>query len=192
MRGVGVAPPQPPQRPQRPTRPSQAARGPSKSVQSADVERALALRDVMNHAVKVEKEFKRATPVKASNGRLVGMMLICIPLLAFSIYSWVARPAFIWGQPVEPLPAVEQEAGMRFSMFLMAMRVEAYRESEGLYPASLASLGESLAGATYAMVSDTAFELRAMVNGREIVFRSDARADVFLGNSTAIIQGLSR
>jgi hypothetical protein len=146
----------------------------------------------MTHTVKVEKEISKATPVKTSNGRLTALSIICVPLLAFSIYSWIARPPFIWGPKVVPLPALEQEANIRFAMVLLVMRIDSYRETEGLYPSSLAAVGEALAGVTYTLIADTIYELKASQNGMEITFRSDQPADAFLGNSAAIIQGSSR
>jgi hypothetical protein len=61
------------------------------------VERALALREVMDHAVKVEREISKPMAMPRSRARLIGSALVCIPLIAFCAYSWIARTEFIWG-----------------------------------------------------------------------------------------------
>ncbi|MEX2153025.1 MAG: hypothetical protein WD825_06765 [Gemmatimonadaceae bacterium] len=180
------------QNPKRPAQPSQTAGSPKGGGRPPEVERALALRDVMEHAVKVQKEITAPNKRKATNGRAVGASLICIPALAFCVYSYVARPAFIWGPGPQPLPPAQQEAGMRFSMFLLAQRVEGYRHAQGVYPQSLDVIGEQLEGVRYALLSDSLYELRTTEGGKQIVFRSNESVDAFLGNTTAIIQGLGR
>jgi len=180
------------QTPKRPARPSPTAANPKGGGRPPEVERALALRDVMDHAVKVQQEDTAPSKLKRWNGRVIAASLICIPALAICVYSYVARPEFIWGPGAQPLPPAEQEAGMRFSMFLLAQRVEGYRHAQGAYPQSLDVIGERLEGVRYTLVSDSLYELRATDAGKPIVFRSNESVDAFLGNTAAIIQGLGR
>lgn len=149
----------------------------------------MALRDVMDHAVSFHREVAEAKPVRSRSFRNTGILLLCVPLLAFSAYSWIARPAFIWGAAIEPLPPERVEANLRFAMYLFAQRIEQYRAEEGGYPPSLDAVGDSVPGVYYMPVSDSVFELRATQPGRAIVFRSNESPDTFLGNSVAIIQG---
>lgn len=196
-------------KPQRPTRPSQNAPTGSKPGANAarsstaaagaggprtqkDIEKARALAEVMEHAVKVHKETSSAPrPIKSGGGRSVALALACIPMLAFALYAWIARPEFLWGPGVKPLPAAQEEAGLRFSMFLLAQRIEAYRERSGRYPSSLAEVEDSVPDVRYVPM-DSIFELRTGLEGRPIVLRSDRSMDDFLGTSTLIIQGLVR
>ncbi len=145
----------------------------------------------MDHAVRVQKETSGATPIRGSRAPLIGAMTLCVPLIAFCVYSYVARPEYIWGPPTAPSP-VQQEAGLRFGMYLLAQRVESYRAQHGRYPESLAALGDGLEGVSYALVSDSVFELRAMVDEKAIVLRSDAAVDAFLGKTPEFIQGGNR
>ena len=111
------------------------------SDKNAEVERALALRDVMDHAVRVKREISEAKPLHRRRGVIA--LLLCIPLLGFSIYSFVARPEFIWGAPAR-LPQEQAEANARVAMFLLAQRIEALRAARGDYPESLAEIGEAV------------------------------------------------
>lgn len=146
----------------------------------------MALAAVMDHAVKVHKETTGPVGRKKGKKALV-VSLLCVPMLAFCVYSWIARPEFIWGPGAKPIPPARQEANVRFSMFLLAQRIEAYRHSVGNYPLSLGEVGDSLEGVVYTRV-DSVYELRAVDNGKPIVYRPDRSIDEFLGSSPLIIQ----
>src|SRR5438067_9786110 len=89
-----------PRRPTGPDRPS-APRPPETGVKDGrrnpDVERALALRDVMDHAVKMQREITAPSDRHRGRTRIVWATVVCVPLLALAVYSWVAHPEFIWG-----------------------------------------------------------------------------------------------
>jgi hypothetical protein len=157
-----------------------------------DVEKALALAAVMDHAVRVHKE-TTAPPrsVKTGGGRTIALALICIPMLAFAAYAWIARPEFLWGPGVKALPPAQEEAGIRFSMFLLAQRIQAFYERTGRYPTSLAEVEDSVPNVRYVSM-DSVFELRTGLKGKAIILRSDRSMDDFLGQSTLVIQGMVR
>jgi hypothetical protein len=154
----------------------------------AEVERALALRDVMDHAVRVKKEVSGATPIRSWRGGAVLALLLCVPLLGFSAYSFIVRPEFIWGPAPAQSPAV-QEANYRMGLYLMAQRVERYRAESGHLPATLADAGLDGTGIEFQPLPDGQFELRTTPPGaRPLVYRSNESAAAFLGNSITVIQ----
>jgi hypothetical protein len=177
--------------PRPPERPASVPPRLSKPATQADIDRALALRDVMDHAVRVQREISEAKPLHRS-GRVVAALALCIPLLAFCIYSFVARPDFIWGTAVT-LPPAQREANGKVALFLLAQRLEAIRAERGEYPESLRDIGEEAAGLQYRLVADSVFELRFKPDSAsEIVFRSNENAAQFLGDSPMKIQGRER
>lgn len=81
---------------------------------------------------------------------------------------------------------------MRMAMFLFGMRVDKHKAASGAYPESLAELGDSVRGISYARLSDSTFELRGTAAHRDIVFRNDMRSAEFLGNTRELIQSRRR
>ena len=157
---------------------------------SGDVERALALRDVMDHAVKVHQESTDIRQLDTGRGRRITAAVICVPLLALSVYSWVARPELIWGPRHGAVAPARREANLRLAMFLLARRIMAYKASQGQLPASLAEIDERTArgaGIGYRLLSDSEFELRSTEGGSPIVYRSTDSASALLRNSVTAI-----
>jgi hypothetical protein len=142
----------------------------------------------MDHVVKVQREITAATPIRSRNGLRIATAIVCVTLIGFCVFSWVARPEFIWGPGAQPMPPAQQEASLRFGMFVLSQRIEADRAARGAYPASLGAFGARAAGVRYRVLSDSAFELRAAANGRPVILRSNESMDVFLGNSPMLIK----
>lgn len=151
------------------------------------VERAVALRDVIDHAVRVQREITAVKPIRRSRARRVSALVLSLAALSFSGYSLVARPAFIWGKPVVE-SASRADASVRFGLYLLAQRLESFRLESGRYPVSLGDIGETVEGVQYTLVSDSVFELRSSTDST-VVLRSDTPLERFLGNSVNVIQG---
>ena len=93
------------------------------------------------------------------------------------------------GDHTSPLLMAVINGHFDIAMYLLAQRIESYRAAQGVLPASLDALQDSVPGVTYAVLSDSLFELTTSRAGAPIVFRSDDSVDAFLGNATAIVQG---
>lgn len=142
----------------------------------------------MDHAVKVHREVTAPSVIGSRRRRLKWEVAIFSVLAAFSAYSWLMRPEFLWGPRFEQPPLV-QDADARLAMVLLSQRLEARRAADGRYPVTLDAIGEQGGGIQYRLLSDTVFELRATVNGRVLMLRSTDNTDSFLGNSMAVIGG---
>jgi hypothetical protein len=149
------------------------------------VDRAKLLRDAVEHSVAEEKEAARPQRRDKSNASRIALALLCVPLAAFAIYSFVAKPEFIWGPRTVVSPA-RTEATVRMSMFLLARRAELHKTRVGEYPASLREFSpDTMLG--YRRTAN-GFEVTGSANGRSLVFRSSDNPAAFLGNSAELLQ----
>jgi hypothetical protein len=147
------------------------------------VQRALALRDVMQHAVQAEQA---AAVRRAPRARGYGTVVACAIVLLVCAWSFVVRPEFIWGKPAAEITAEREEAAIRFAMHLLARRAESHRAAYGEYPLA----GDLPTDSTihYTRLSDSAFQIAASVRGRRLVLASSDDLAAFLGNSASLIQ----
>jgi len=148
------------------------------------------LKDVMDHAVEVQREISKRPRLPESR-RGIWLIVLLASATALAGYSWFARPEFIWGPKPTAEPA-RQEADTRFAMYLLSRRLEAHRKREGSYPATLAGIGRPNSSIAYHLLSESTFELVGMKGGKQIVLRSDMPAAAFLGNSPRTIMGSTR
>jgi hypothetical protein len=156
----------------------------------ASVERAMALRDVMSHAVEVEKDMRKVSAPPAESGFARGVLLVLsLVMLAFTVYAYAAKPEFIFGADPNRVSEVRRDANVRFTMYLLSRRVESYKTTAHRLPDDLSIIAGAPKGVSYARLSDSVFELRAKESGKEIVFRSDEPADRFLGQVPRILSG---
>lgn len=175
----------PPRRNTQTARPSTtAARSPAARRDS----RASALHDAITHSVATDREFKKKSSFAGGTGRRNSLLVLSALMAAFTLYSWIGRPSFIWGPPIAPPAPEVQDANLRMAMFLMGMRVDKYKKEHRGYPESLAEVGASSKDMRYQRLDDSTFELRGKAANHEIVFRNDMRSDEFLGNTKDIIQ----
>lgn len=155
----------------------------------ASVERAMALRDVMSHAVEVEKEVRKASASPNASGVPQVLLVLSLGLLAFTIFVYVSKPEFIFGADPNKVSEVRRDANVRFTMYLLSRRVEAIKAASQRYPDDLSAIAGAPKGISYARLTDDVFELRATDGTKQIVYRSDERADRFLGQSPQVLLG---
>jgi hypothetical protein len=165
-------------------------KGADKAKGRASVERAMALRDVMSHAVEVEKETRKAggPPRGSGAGRNI-MLTFSLGLLAFTIFAYAAKPEFIFGADPNNVSEVRRDANVRFTLFLASLSVESYKKTAKRYPDDLSALKSIPKSVSYVRISDDVFELRAKEGTKDIIFRSNEPVDRFLGNSPKILSG---
>lgn len=149
--------------------------------------RAAVVRDAVEHSIRVEREAARPQRVQRSRAGRIVLVVVCCAAVAASGYSWFAKPEFIWGPRPREMNPVRSEASMRVAMFLVAHRLEAWREDEGEYPERLSDVVTD-SGYAYARPDDTTWVLEARAGGRVLRLRSDDDWGRFLGNSRELIQ----
>jgi hypothetical protein len=158
----------------------------------ASVERAMALRDVMSHAVAVEKEVRKAggPPRESRVGKAI-LMTLSVAIIGFTGFAYLSKPEFIFGADPNNVPEVRRDANVRFTMYLLSRRVESFKKSDASrkYPNDLSVILGAPKSITYSKLTDDVFELRAKEGDKEIVFRSDEPVDRFLGQSPRVLSG---
>jgi hypothetical protein len=141
----------------------------------------MALRDVMEHAVKAQQDIGASRSGSRGIRGMRGMLplALCVAVIALCVWSFAAKPDFIWG--ASELPAERREPNMRLAMYFLGQRIEAARAQSGQYPGTLADISDSVDGVTYRLTSDSTWELLGTVDSSRIVLRSTDSASTFLG-----------
>ena len=75
------------------------------------------------------------------------------------------------GTPPQVFTPAELDAGSRFKIYLAAQALKAYRDSAGVWPASLDAVGFANEGLTYEVV-DTTYVIQTTVGGAPVFYRS--------------------
>lgn len=100
-------------------------------------------------AVKRQETAQREAVVKRRRRGRAWYFLVALPLL-IGLTAWnIARAA----RPPAVFSAEERESAVRFRMYLAAQAVEAYRDSLGRWPETLAAVGFGDAGFVYTAAS---------------------------------------
>ena len=179
-----------PNTPYRPSRPVQIRpSGVIAPIDQDEVEKQLALRDVMEHAVRQTRAVATAKPMQSYRSRPIVLAVVAIATSLACAFVLIARPDSVYGPDPAKVPGAQREAYTRFAMYLTTQRVMEYREAYRRLPESLEAMGESWEGISYRVLNDSVFELRALGDsGKALVVRSDQRLDPFLGTSLTMIR----
>lgn len=149
---------------------------------SSELDRLMVLAEVMEYVINVSKP----TPLVLPRPR-VWIPLLTLFFFFFTIYSYSARPAWIWGAQVDPdQVAATHDADMRFAMFLLAERIFEYRRNFGTVPPTLADVGDSIDSVKYVPLTDTSFSLRYEA-AHPIIYYSTESMDAFLRNAMNVV-----
>lgn len=169
--------------PRRAAVPSMRGTGlPASDDASTELDRMMMLAEVMEYVINVSKP----TPLVLPRPR-VWIPALTLFFFFFTLYSYSARPAWIWGAQVDPVEmTATHDADMRFAMFLLAQRIFEYRRQFGTVPATLADVGDRVDSVTYVPLTDTSFSLRYEAP-RPIIYYSTESADAFLGNALQVV-----
>lgn len=176
----------PPRRPSEGARPSQElAVLHLKGGEAADeLEKAQALRDVMEHAVTQTIAVALAKEMKSWRARPIILAAVAVLSLVLSAYTLTAEADWAFGPDPAAVAPETREAHLRFAMFLVAERLEAHRAAtNGALPQTLAEIGESWPGIEYRVAGDSYTLVGRDRSEGEITFRNVNHAGTFLGAS---------
>lgn len=162
--------------------PERGARLPEAVEASSALDRAMVLAEVMDYVVQASKP----TPLVLPRPR-VWIPLMTLFFCCFALYSYSARPEWIWGLQQDPNAVLaSHDADMRLAIYGAAQQISAYEIEWGRLPTSLAQAGVRLDTVSYVVLSDTSFSLRYEAEHPIIYYSTESPAD-FLGNSLSVV-----
>lgn len=110
-----------------------------------------------------------------------------VALLALTAWLWILPPAWLVPPPPAPPPIAEQEAALRFGMYLQAQRIRAFQLREGALPVTLEEAGEPLPGMSYVLVAPGVYELTGRTDEVRLTYRSDMPLREWVGAGADVV-----
>lgn len=152
---------------------------------SAGSDRYEALLEVLEQQADLAAHDSHQRPRRSRTGWFKGASPVL--LLGASVWLWVLPPAWLIPPPPPPQPVAEEEAALRFTMYLQAQRIRAYELEHGLLPESLVAAGQSLPGMTYVMLGPDLYELTGTTERVRITYRSDEPLREWVGSGADVL-----
>lgn len=148
-----------------------------------------AIREVVEAAARSTRAVELAKPMESYRSRPIILTAIAVPCLLLGLYTFSARPEWVFGPKPAATLTARGEAHVRFAMYLVYKRLNAFRAANGgALPQSLLQVQEDWPAIQYRIVADSVFELRAPGSTRPIVFRSDGDPRALLGASAGALR----
>lgn len=108
-------------------------------------------------------------------------------LVVVAAWLWLLPPGFLRIDPPEPQPIEQEDASLRFVMYVQAQRIKAYREETGRYPARLEDAGPPLPSMRYTRLSDDLYQLTGETDRLTLTYVSDLPLEDFVGPGAYVI-----
>lgn len=108
-------------------------------------------------------------------------------LLLVTAWLWLLPPAFLRIDPPEPQPIEQEDASLRFAMYVQAQRIKAYREATGRYPTRLEEAGPPLPAMRYTRLNDDLYQLTGETDRLTLTYVSDLPLKDFVGPGAYVI-----
>ena len=120
-------------------------------------------------------------------GALSAQSVVLLVLLLLTVWVWVMPPAWLVPPPPAPAPAHEEEAALRFGMYLQAQRIRAYEMAHGTLPESLAEAGPPIPGMLYTIVGPGVYELTGSTERVQLTYRSTEPLREWVGSGADLM-----
>lgn len=151
-----------------------------------------ALLDVLEHErlrASQGREYDARERRRRERGRqpywLVGVLAVIAGWL------WLFPPSVLRMDPPPPQPIEEEEAALRFVMYVQAQRIEAHRRETGEYPDRLEEAGPPLPSMTYARLGRELYQLTGSTERLTLTYASDLPLEEFAGRDPdGLIEGV--
>lgn len=135
-----------------------------------------------DQVVEREREKARTTDTPARRRRTsAAIVVLCVVSWGWLGYTWLARPAWLFAPDQgTPRTAAEQEATLRFGMYLEAERVRDHLELNHRLPESLGEAGDLEEGVEYQITGDSTFVLTGAMGATSLRLASSDDIQEFL------------
>ena len=108
-------------------------------------------------------------------------------LLVITAWLWIFPPAFLRLDPPPPQPIEQEEAALRFTMYVQAQRIKAFREESGRLPGSLEEAGQPLPDMRYTVLQPDLYQLTGSTDRVTLTYRSDLPLEEFVGSGADVL-----
>lgn len=108
-------------------------------------------------------------------------------LLIITAWLWLFPPAFLRLDAPEPQPVAQEEAALRFTMYIQAQRIKAFRLESGRLPEDLEEAGQPLPGMRYTVLHQALYQLTGATDRVTLTYRSDLPLQEFVGSGADVI-----
>ncbi len=145
---------------------------------------AESLAEVLGHGMRRQDDpalVERLRQTEARRRRQRLMVLFLVLGWGFLAWAWLARPPALFVPLVEQTVG-QEEAGLRYGLYLQASRIREFAEEHNRLPTDLAEAGDVEEGITWA-VAGTEWSLSGRSGPHLLELTSLMSADSFLGNS---------
>ncbi|MDX1674329.1 MAG: hypothetical protein R3314_05935 [Longimicrobiales bacterium] len=108
-------------------------------------------------------------------------------LAVITAWLWLFPPGFLRLEPPPPQPIEQEEAALRFTMYVQAQRIKTFREETGRLPETLDEAGEPLPGMQYTRLHQELYQLTGATDRITLTYRSDLPLDEFVGSGAEVL-----
>jgi hypothetical protein len=108
-------------------------------------------------------------------------------LLVITAWIWLFPPGFLRMDPPPRQPVEQEEAALRFAMYLQAQRIKAFVLANDRLPASLEEAGPPLPGMRYTVLHADLYQLTGATERVTLTYRSDLPLGEFVGSGADVL-----
>lgn len=110
-------------------------------------------------------------------------------VMAFLLaWVWLLPPAFLRTDPPPPQPLEQEEAALRFAIYVQAQRIAAYRAETREYPVRLEEAGPPLPDMQYTRLAAGLYQLTGETDRIRLTYRSDLPLEGFVRSGADVIE----
>lgn len=127
---------------------------------------------------------RRGDPSGRGSGR--GARMLVIALAVITAWVWILPPRWLVPVPPPAQTVAEEDAALRFAVYVQAQRIRAYQLERGFLPESLDEAGDPLPGLRYMVLGPGLYELTASTDRQRLTYRSDEPLREWVGPGTLL------